>query len=43
VSGQLVHLRGIAIAPDSVARLATLQPVAAVRVAEWGKDGSSIC
>jgi hypothetical protein len=43
VSGQLVHLRGIAIAPDSVAHLATLQPVAAVRVAEWGKDGSSIC
>lgn len=39
VAGQLVYLRSIAIAPDSVARLATLQPVAAVRVQEWGADG----
>lgn len=36
VSGRVVHLRGIALAPDSVARLATLLPVAAVRVEEWG-------
>jgi phosphopantetheinyl transferase len=35
VSGQVVHLRGIALAPDCVARLATLLPVAAVRVEEW--------
>ena len=35
VSGQVVHLRGIALAPDCVARLATLLPVAAVGVEEW--------
>jgi hypothetical protein len=36
VSGQLVHLRRITIAPDCIARLATRQPVHAVAVAEWG-------
>ena len=36
VSGQLVHLRRIVIAPDCIARLATRQPVHAVAVAEWG-------
>jgi len=36
VSGQLVHLRRIGIAPDCIARLATRQPVHAVTVAEWG-------
>ena len=35
VSGQLVHLRRIRIAPDCVARLATRQPVHAVTVEEW--------
>lgn len=42
VSGQLVYLRGIALAPDSVARLATLQPVAELRVEEWAENGSAI-
>jgi phosphopantetheinyl transferase len=37
VSGQLVHLRRIVIAPDCIARLATRQPVHAVTVAEWGE------
>jgi phosphopantetheinyl transferase len=37
VSGQLVHLRRIVIAPDCIARLATRQPVHAVAVAEWGE------
>lgn len=35
VSGQLVHLRPIGIAPDCIARLATRQPVNAVAVEEW--------
>jgi phosphopantetheinyl transferase len=38
VSGQIVHLRGVAIAPDSVAHLATVQPVATVWVEQWGRD-----
>jgi phosphopantetheinyl transferase len=35
VSGQLVHLRPITIAPDCIASLATRQPVNAVAVEEW--------